>query len=231
VNYYKTHKAKKDAAVSLRKSGHSYNKISELTDVSKSTLHYWLADIPYTANAETIERIGKARARSGEIKSQQKREAIKAAQYEGLGDLGKISERDLFILGIGLYIGEGGKTQNVIRVINADPRIIVLAIKWFELLGVTKSHFTLAIHLYPDNNIQTCKAFWSETTSIPLSQFEAVSIDKRTNKTMGKRGKLPYGTAHLNVRARGNSELGAHLSRKIMTYMNSSIEQITKMRE
>jgi len=59
----------KEKAIKLRKDGHSYNYIADLIGVSKSTLSCWLSDVPYTPNQETISRIGKARAKSGEIKS------------------------------------------------------------------------------------------------------------------------------------------------------------------
>ena len=36
------------------------------------------------------------------------------------------------MLGLGLYIGEGGKTDGLIRIINSDPKVIKLAIKWFK---------------------------------------------------------------------------------------------------
>src|SRR3989338_5572381 len=108
----------------LRKKGHSYNYISQQTGVSKSTLSGWLSSVPYTPNKITIERIGKARAASGRIKAKQKIESIEKAEAEAKNEIGEITKRDLFMLGIGIYIGEGAKTNNIIRVINANPKII-----------------------------------------------------------------------------------------------------------
>ena len=131
-------------ATVLRKSGHSYNYIAEKVGVSKSTLSYWLANIPYTPNAETIKRIGNARAQSGRVKSKQKLESILKAQEVAKKDIGTLNKRDLFMLGIGLYIGEGGKTFNIIRLINSNPMVIKAIIKWFkDVCDLTEENFTL----------------------------------------------------------------------------------------
>src|SRR3989344_6445018 len=107
--------ADKLRSVELRKEGHSYNYISRVLKISKSTLSDWLADIPYTPNNETIRRIGKARAASGEAKSKIRQESIRRATEEARQQLGEVSKRDLFMLGLGLYIGEGSKTAEITR--------------------------------------------------------------------------------------------------------------------
>lgn len=88
------------------------------------------------------------------------------------------------MLGIGLYIGEGSKTQEIVRIVNSEPEVICLAIRWFEEgLGLNKSNFAPIIHLYPDNNVQKSLTFWSQITGIPLSQFGKTQIDTREKKT------------------------------------------------
>src|SRR3990167_102878 len=139
----------------LRKQGYSYSYISKNTGVTKSTLSGWLSGVYYKPNKEMVEKIGKARSASSYKKSQQKIESISKAENEAKKEIGKLSKRDLFMLGIGIYIGEGTKTHDIIRVINSDPKIIKLAIKWFrEVCGLGIDNFRIRIHLYPDNNIE-----------------------------------------------------------------------------
>ena len=215
----------KNKAVRLRRLGHSYSYISEKILISKSTLHYWLATIPYTPNAETIERIGKARAKSGMVKSRLKRESIAKAKELAKDDIGALSKRDLFMLGIGLYIGEGTKTHSIIRVINADPKVIVLAIKWFkEGCGLNNTNFSIRLHLYPDNSEEDSLRFWSRATGLPKNQFQKIQVDLRKDKKMFKRGKLPYGTAHLTVKSNGKKEFGVFLSRRINAWIEEVVE-------
>jgi hypothetical protein len=210
----------KEAAVRLRKAGYSYNLIAEKVPVSKSTLSLWLAKIPYTPNQTVIDRIGSARAAAGLARNQQKLFSYSQAEKLARTDVERVTDRDLFMLGLALYIGEGEKNDNV-GVINADPRIIKLTIKWLQkFYNVPKPNFTLAIHLYPDNNTATSLAYWSKATDIPLSHFGKTQIDRRENKQRGKRSKLPHGTAHLRVRALGNKQLGVLLARRIKAAMD-----------
>lgn len=203
-------------AIELRRKGYSYNYISGVLRISKSTLSDWLADIPYTPNEETIKKIGKARAASGEAKSKIRRESIFLAQKEARRELGKVSRRDLFMLGLGLYIGEGSKTAEITRFVNSDPTVINLMIRWFTTaLGLPRDNLRIRIHLYPDCDEQRSLRYWSKITSIPISQFHKSSFDRRTDKKAAKSGKLLYGTAHLSLNSLGQKRFGVFLFRKI----------------
>jgi len=99
-------------------------------------------------------------------------------------EIGKLSERDIFMLGIGLYLGEGSKSHEQVRVVNADPIIINLAIKWLRKFGsINVSHIRVAIHGYPDHNVSELINFWSKELSIPKEQFIKTNIDRRQNKS------------------------------------------------
>jgi transcriptional regulator with XRE-family HTH domain len=121
--------ATKKLTIDLRKNGYSYNLISQKTGVSKSTLSNWLSEFPYTPNRETIDRIGKARAASSLSKSKIKLQSFAEAFAVAKKDIDTLSKRDLFMLGLGVYIGEGTKDGHIIRIINSDPRVIKLSIK------------------------------------------------------------------------------------------------------
>ncbi len=206
----------KEKAIRLRKEGYSYNYIAEKVGVSKGTLSCWLAEILYTPNEETISRMGKARAKSGEIKSLQKLNSIKMARSEAKQEVGFVNKRDLFMLGLALYIGEGSKSYGIVRIINANPDVIIFMIKWFkEIFGMSDKNFVIRLHLYPDNDEKACLSFWGKETGLPASQFQKTQIDMRKNKKLSKRGKLPHGTAHLSVKSCGNKRFGVFLARKI----------------
>ncbi len=210
----------------MRNAGHSYNHISKITKVSKSTLSTWLADIPYVPNAETIARIGKARAASGEAKSKLKRHSIAEAKKEALREMGHVSKRDLFMIGLGLYIGEGVKSHSAVGFANANPLVMSLIIRWLiEVLGVSRDRIRLRLHLYPDSHERKSLQYWSKMTTIPIHQFQKTSVDRRIGKKVTKIGKLPYGTAHLVVRSMGEKKFGVFLSRKIQAWSQYVLEK------
>ena len=120
------------------------------------------------------------------------------------------------MLGLGLYIGEGSKTHGQVRFVNSDPRTIKLAITWFQnACGLSKKNFALRLHLYHDSDAKRILAFWRKVTGLPKEQFHRSWIDVRTGKSLHKSGKLPYGTAHLYIRAMGNPRHGVFFARKI----------------
>ncbi|TSD03205.1 MAG: Uncharacterized protein Athens071416_266 [Parcubacteria group bacterium Athens0714_16] len=222
----------KNHAIKLRKKGFSYSFIINETDVSKSTLSCWLSKIPFKPNKETVERIGRGKLKTAMIKTSQKMQMIEKTKKIAKEDITNISERDLFMLGLGLYIGEGSKSANIVRVINSDPDIIKLAIKWFEkTCGIDKNNFSITIHLYPDNDIEKCLNYWSGVTGIRRSNFNKTYIDTRKDKKVFKKGKLPHGTAHLTVISNGKKELGVFLFRKINAWTNEAFKKINNKRD
>jgi transcriptional regulator with XRE-family HTH domain len=222
---------KKNKAIYYRKKGFSYGLISTKTGVSKSTLSDWLKEIPYNPNKETIKRIGSARLKSAQKKSLARVENIKEMKDLATKDIGKLDKRDVFMLGLGLYWGEGNKSYNHTRVVNSDPDIIISSIKWFkEICGLNNKNFTISLALYPDSDINKCLNFWSKKTGIPIKNFRKTQVDKRKDKSPKKRGKLPYGTAHLHIIANGEKKFGVELHRRIIGWIEAVSKQI-KMRE
>jgi hypothetical protein len=191
--------------------------ISQRIGITKSTLSDWLTAIPYKPNKETIARIGRARAQSGKVKAILKQQSFDDAKKTATTDIGPlISKRDVMMLGLGIYIGEGSKSHDIVRLTNANPLIIRATMRWFkDFFGLHDRNFALRIHVYPDTDIKQALQFWSKNTGLSLTQFHKTHVDIRTNKKMAKRGKLPFGTAHLHVRSLGKKEFGAFLSRRI----------------
>ncbi|MSU73779.1 hypothetical protein EXS56_01425 [Candidatus Kaiserbacteria bacterium] len=208
-------------AKELREAGNSFSFIARTVGASKSTVSVWLANVPYTPNSETLARIGMARAASGAAKNKQKIESIEAAKKEAAKDIGRLSKRDLFLIGLGIYIGEGSKTDTMVRVVNSNPHTMCFMVKWFtEIFRIPKENLRLRLHIYPDSREAECLQFWSKMTTIPKSQFRKTHVDRRQNKRASKYGKLLYGTAHLTANAMGEKRFGVFLKRKIDAFMD-----------
>lgn len=212
----------KNKAFDLRNKGYSYNLIANRIGISKSTLSCWFKDIPFSPNNLVLKRIKTGPYISGHKSHEKKVLNVLRIKKLAKKELGDISKRDLWMLGIGLYIGEGSKTYEMIRIINSDPKVIVLAIKWLKnICHLETKNITIAIHLYPDNDLKKCLKFWKETTNLPIEQFRKTQIDKRQDKSDKKRRKLPYGTAHVTVVSNGNTDYGVNLHRRISGWIES----------
>jgi transcriptional regulator with XRE-family HTH domain len=217
----------KERARDYREKGYSYNMISEKLGLAKSTLSDWLKEIPYKPNREVLKRIVLGRLKSAQFKHNQRIADITKRKELAKKELGEITKRDLWLLGIGLYMGEGMKLQESVRIINSDPEIIKIALKWFrEICGLENENFTPSAHIYPDNNINLTINYWSKITHIPKEQFCKTQIDKRKNKSGKKKRKLPYGTLHLQIKSCGKKEFGRSLHRRIMGWIETLLNQI-----
>lgn len=216
----------REKAERLREQGWSYSVIAERLCVSKSTLSNWLRYTPYMPNEHIMARMNAGFAKSVETRHRQRQSSISDARIRGKNDVGVLSQRDLFMLGIGLYMGEGTKLYEITRFINSNPEYVSCAMKWFrEVCLIENRHFSVAIHLYPDSDEKLAKRYWSRVTKVPLSQFEKVQVDRRLGKSEKKKRKLPHGTAHITIRACGNKQLGVSLHRRIMGWIEAVIAQ------
>jgi len=145
----------KKSAVKLRKKGYSYGIISAKLNLSKSTLSDWLGGIQFKPNRIVLKRIKLAQLKSAVYKNNQKLASMARAKKIAGREIGKLTKRDLWLLGIGLYLGEGTKTNENTRFVNSNPETIKIMIKWFRKICHLKNENILPrIYLYPDNNIQ-----------------------------------------------------------------------------
>jgi hypothetical protein len=214
----------REEAVRLRMEGYSYSFIGQKTNLSLSMLSYYLKDIAYTPNTFTQDAVGKARTRAIATKAKQRQESQMSAYRQALKDIGMMRERDLFMLGLGVYIGEGSKTQNIIRVVNSDYKVINIFIRWLKAVGLNHTHFKIRIHLYPDSDVVAAEQYWMKMTGLPKSQFQKACIDRRINKDRKRSGTHIHGTAHVTVCSNRKKDFGVPLARKIAAWMEIALE-------
>lgn len=227
VRYISTMSTIKDQAIRLRRQGYSYSLINAQLGVSKSTMSYWFKNIPFTPNKIVSDRIENSAMRAGLARHLTRLEEIKALQIEGERELGTLSQRDLWLLGIGVYIGEGAKSTESIRISNSDPAVIRLAIRWLrEICDMSDDNFSVRIHLYPDCNEQNALLYWQKVTGLSADNFRKSIIDQRTNKRSDSQGKLKYGTAHVSIVSRGDITKGVKLFRKLNGWMSGALRQV-----
>lgn len=219
--------ALRERAMRLRKQGWSYNIITAQLGVTKSTLSHWLREVPYIPNKEVQKRIQRGPAKSGMLSHQKRMRRISEIKESSASELGTLTARDIWMLGLGVYIGEGSKLYEYTRIINANPDVIRIAVRWLrEVCGVKTENLSLAIHLYPDVSEKSALSYWSKVSGIPLSQFGKTQTDIRTNKSGKKQRMLPYGTAHLSVRACGEEQCGVSLHRRILGWIEAAYAQL-----
>lgn len=178
--------ADKQRAIALRKEGKSYTQIKAELGISKSTLSGWLKDMPLSD-----ERMRALRDHS-EQRIERYRETCRKRKekiFKDVYDIEKknilpLSKRDLFIAGLFLYWGEGGKTQeSSLTLSNTNPGMVRFFIHWIITCGgISRDRLRVKLHLYKDMDIEKEINFWVKQTGIPRKQFMKTYI-KNSNKS------------------------------------------------
>ena len=212
--------SRKEKAITMRKQGYSYSDIAKSTGLAKSTLSYHLASIVFEPNEKTRLRLNLARINAALTKNKQKIDSLNKAKNDAAKLIKKVTDRDKLVAGVALYAGEGSKTLNLVRLVNANPRVARFFVDWLELLGVPRKHVYFRIHGYPDTDFVAAATFWRQALNLDILNMQKECVDKRNNKKLSRKGVHQYGTVHLTVKSLGNKEYGVALSRKIMALID-----------
>jgi len=194
----------KEKARNLRKKGYSMNQIIEETGFTKSSVSLWVRDIVLTeAQKNKISKRGRSvesieRRRLLRLSNEQKKRQI--IIDEAKKDFSSISLEQLKLIGIILYLGEGGKTERgTARMSNSDPLVIKMMMRLFrEICKVSEDRFRGNIHTFAHADVEKTEKYWSKITGIPRSQFQKTYI-KPSAASLQKRYTLPFGTFSINV--------------------------------
>ncbi len=210
----------REKAKKLRKKGFSIGDIANKISVSKSTVSYWCRDI--TLSPKQIEHIEKQHKKAcvGALLTVAERRRIeriiqtKKSRERGMADVGKISKRDLFMIGLALYWGEGYKKGNEeFGFTNSDPKMIEVAIKWLEdIYNVKKDYLILRVSINQTHEKRgSCVVeYWSKITRVPITQFTKTSFIKTKSKKIYPNHDEHFGTLRIKIRK------GAGLRRQVL---------------
>lgn len=196
-------------AIGLRKGGMSYSQIREELNINKSTLSGWLSDM--SLSKKRIRELGS----HNPMRIERYRNTMKLKKDARLNliynkvskDIGKLSKRDLFLAGLFLYWGEGGKVnKSMVSFTNTDPDMIKYFIKWITTcLKVKKERLYVILHLYKDMDIKGSIDFWSKEIDIKIEQFKKPYI--KDSKITGLTYKSGFGKGTCTVRLNDKKEM------------------------
>ena len=219
----------KEAAKKMRKSGISISDIALDLGVAKSTVSFWCKDIVLTEFAirkiKTKGKINSVRGllRYAESKRRERIERNVLQKQEGVKILGLVSNRDILMIGLGLYWGEGYKYENgELGFTNSSPFLIRFYFKWLKLWNIEKDSliFRLTINEFFRRNESTIKFFWVNFLGIKKEQFSKTTYIKTNLKKASLKNKERYkGILRVKVRR------GTALRNKIL----GAIEHISKL--
>ena len=207
-------------ALILRKRGYSVGSIAKKLSVSKSTASYWCRDVSLSSKQiQEIAERSKHHATLNLLKSSEKQRElrqhnIEVATKKGSREVGKLSVRDIHMIGLGLYWGEGYKKgSQEWGFTNSDPAMIKFYIEWLSVsYKIPKNDLILRVSINSQHahRVKIVEDYWSTLTKIPISQFTKTSLIKVYSKKTYENSETHYGTLRIKVRR------GTDLRRRIL---------------
>lgn len=180
----------KDNAWKLRKEGKTYNEILKLTSIPKSTLSAWFGKdmgMPFDRNA-LVKHLANIRPLANKMRTKQRLDGLEEIKNRIDSEVVDYPLRTIAfqksMLAM-LYWAEGSKHDGMsgLKFTNTDPKMIDLFMTLLRScykLDETKCYMYLQLHYY--HPIKESKKFWSELVNIPVSQFHATIMKKRSRK-------------------------------------------------
>lgn len=191
---------KKDKAIYLRKNeGRSYNEICEKTGIAKSTLSYWLKDVPISKryqkrlnNRNPAKNAShKSHIKSGETWRNKNKDIRKSYQLEGRKEAKGFN---LHLTGCMLYWAEGSKCRNSIKFTNTDLSMVEIFIDFLsKCYGITKSDMKIRCqsHVLSEFSLTEVEEYWIKQLGLTKNNLSKGTTEQRIPKK--KSVKYPYG--------------------------------------
>ncbi len=196
----KDYKFVKTQATRLRKLGLSYGEISRKLQVSKSTLSFWLKEVELEPEQKKRLYTKQTFILNSGPQSQKNRRIrevdaiIKSAAAEIETPISLNAYR---LFGTALYWAEGSKSQ-MFDMTNSDPNLILFWVTWLDkIFKIPAASLKATLNIYPQQNENDLKRFWSDLTGIPVENFRK-SYVKPLSKNY-KKNNLYYGTIRIGV--------------------------------
>lgn len=204
-----TKPAMRAQARELRKQGRTYDEIVAALGVSKSSVSLWVRDLPKPPTPpERLQRMNEARwAPYRAERDRQRRETKAAARAE----VGPLSDRELLLLGVGLYWAEGAKSKpykvrESIQFINSDPGMIRAFLAWLTMLDVSPERLAFRVMIHETADVEAVERYWAALVGIDVEQLGKTTLKKHNPKTVRKNIGDDY-RGCLALRVRQSAEL------------------------
>jgi transposase-like protein len=176
-----------------RRSGLSIKRIAHDEGLSSSTVSLWVRDI--ALSGDQVQAIAKHRVelsglsyarRAQQVRERWRREAEEAWTHW--------SDDPLFMLGVGMYWGEGSKRIAKFEITNADPGFIQAWVRWCARFA-PHERIRMEVGTHPDVFASDVEEFWRPIVG-PTCAIRVLPI-KAWKRHDGQSIRLPYGVAKI----------------------------------
>ncbi|MET9483382.1 hypothetical protein [Streptomyces sp. NPDC006638] len=180
----------REKARELRLQGLTYDQIQVELGCSKSSISLWVRDLPKPPK-RTREEASAIGRRGWEATLAQREAERQQTKSRATAEIGSLSERELFLIGVALYWAEGAKVkshrpQERVSFINSDPDMIRVFLAWLDLLGVSKDRLRYQVQIHESADVGAAEQFWADVAGVDVQAFGKTTLKRHNPKTNRK---------------------------------------------
>jgi hypothetical protein len=191
-----------------RQDGLGIKTIAHNLKVSSSTVSLWCRDIQLTA--EQVVRLEKnsrdpyyGKRLEYALKQQKNRNDNNLIiRNDALKLVGKLSDREMLILGAALYWAEGFKKDKMVGFSNTDPMMVIFILNWLQkCMGVDKEMIKMRVVINDSHKYRTddIHKYWEKITGICKDLFYRPTFQKVVWKKTYEKPEEYFGVVRIRV--------------------------------
>jgi transcriptional regulator with XRE-family HTH domain len=174
--------------------GLTIDEIAERLALSRSTIAYWVTDlpIPYVTPARSA-----AQLRAAEANKSRARKRRDDAYADGAAEFDGLAADPTFRDFVALYIAEGFKrNRNCVSIANSDAAVMAVAVNWLPRLTERPMQFSIQHHA--DQDLDELREYWGRTLGI---DGDAIRFQRKSNsgQLRGRTWRCQYGVLSVRV--------------------------------
>ncbi|MFD6292012.1 hypothetical protein ACFWDP_37660 [Streptomyces anthocyanicus] len=181
----------RDKARELRLQGWTYDRIQAELGCSKSSISLWVRDLPKPERRDSVEQAKLAARKRWEHELAVRDERRQRTKETAAAGVGALSDRELLLVGVGLYWAEGTKDKpharrESVTFVNSDPSVIRLYLAWLTLLGIGPDRLRYRVMIHMTADVEGAVHYWADLVGVDSTVFQKTTIKKHNPKTVRK---------------------------------------------
>ncbi|MFE3415946.1 hypothetical protein ACFXMT_48855 [Streptomyces mirabilis] len=201
----------RDKARELRLQGWTYDQIQMELGCSKGSISLWVRDLPKPERRDPSEQAKLASRKRWDHELAVRDEERQKTKAAAAAEIGTLSDRELFLVGVGMYWAEGSKgkpydRRENVTFVNSDPGMIETFLRWLDLLGVERDHVRYCVMIHESADVAGAEQFGADLVGADRSAFNKTTIKKHNPKTVRKNVGASY-RGCLTIKVRQSADL------------------------
>lgn len=183
-------------ARALRLKGWTYDQIEVELGVSRSSISLWVRDLPKPP-PRTPEQASAISKRGWELTLQKREEERQRVKTRSAQEIDQLSNRELFLIGVGLYWAEGSKSKSyrrneTVTFINSDPDMIRVYLAWLSLLNVASDRLRFSVMIHESADVKSAEGYWAGLVGCDPAAFGKTTLKRHNPRTVRKNVGADY---------------------------------------